>query len=137
LALPVLVRLRFEIHADPAKQTTIDREVLMTTKEVDKYLSELELINHELGRQKGFCEGVPRAVLAVYRIRFGAPPAELVAAVERAGDHAELQRLLEIVATRTAEDIAAALRSKPQARSAARVKVSRGGASPRRAAATR
>ncbi len=128
LALPVLVRLRFEIPADPAKQTTIDREFLMTTKEVDKYLRDLQ--------QEGRDEGFAQAVLAVYKTRLGAPTAALVAAVERAGDHAELQRLLEIVTTRSAEDVAAALRA-PRARSAARVKVSRSSASPRRAATTR
>ena len=148
LALPVLVRLRFEIPADPAKQTTIDREFLMTTKEVDKYLRDLQRKGLEKGleeglekgrqegRQEGLDEGFSKAVLAVYRARLGAPTAALVAAVERAGDHAELQRLLEIVTTRSAEDVAAALR-KPRAKAAARAKVSSSSAAPRRAAVAR
>jgi hypothetical protein len=128
LALPILVRLRLGIPADPAKQTTIDREFLMTTKEIDKYLANLH--------QKGCDEGFSRAVLAIYKARFGAPPAALVAAVERAGDEAELQRLLEIVGTRSAEDVAAALKN-PRAKAPARAKVGRRSASPRRAAAAR
>ena len=136
LALPVLVQLRFEIPADPAKQTKIDREFLMTTKEVDKYLRDLQQKGREEGRQEGRDEGFAQAVLAAYRARLGAPPAALMAAVERAGGHAELQRLLEIVTTLSAEDVAAALR-KPRAKPAARAKVSSRGASPRRAAVSR
>ncbi len=128
LALPILIRLRLEIPADPAKQTTIDREFLMTTKDVDKYLENL----HQKGRGEGFSE----AVLVVYGARFGAPPAALVAAVERAGDQAELKHLLEIVTTLSAEDVAAALR-KPRTKPPARAKVSRRSASPRRASVAR
>src|SRR6185503_7512061 len=47
LALPILERLRLEIPADPAKQTTIDREFLMTTQEIDKYLEDLEQKSHQ------------------------------------------------------------------------------------------
>jgi hypothetical protein len=128
LALPILVRLRLEIPADPAQQTTTDREFLMTTQEVDKYLETLQ--------QKGRDEGFAQAVISAYRARLGAPPAALVSAVERASDHAELQRLLELVTTRSAEDVAAALR-KPRAKPAARAKVSRRSASPRRASVAR
>jgi hypothetical protein len=132
LALPILVRLRLEIPADPAKQTTTDREFLMTTKDVDKYLEDLE----EQGRERGRDEAFSKAVLVVYSARFRAPPAAVVAAVERVGDQAELQRLLEIVSTRSVEDVAAALR-RPRAKPPARAKVSRRSASPRRAAAAR
>jgi len=128
LALPILVHSRLEIPADPAKQTTTDREFLMNTKDVDKYLADLE--------QKGRDEGFSQAVLAIYRIRFGAPPVALVTAVERAGDQAEIQRLIEIVTTLSAEDVAAALR-KPRAKQPTRAKKSTRGASPRRASVTR
>ena len=124
LALPILVRLRRDIPADPAKQTTIDREFLMNTKDVDKYLADLE--------QKAFSQ----AVLVVYRARFGTPPAALVAAIERAEDHAEIQRLIEIVTTLSAEDVAAALR-KPRTKQPARAKINRRSASPRRASVAR
>ncbi len=132
LALPILVRLRLEIPADPAKQTTLDREFLMTTQDVDKYLEGL----HQKGLKEGLEKGFSRAVLAAYRARFGAPPAAVVAAVEGAGDQAELERLLEMVTTLSAEDVAAALR-KPGAKQPARAKVSRRSAAPRRASVAR
>jgi hypothetical protein len=124
--------LRLEIPADLAKQTKIDREFLMNTREVDEYLANLEQKGREEGREEAFSQ----AVLVAYRARFGAPPAALVAAVERAGDQAELQRLLEMVTTRSEEEVAAALR-KPRAKPAARAKTARRSAAPRRAAASR
>jgi len=128
LALPILVRLRLEIPADPAKQTKSDREFLMTTEEIDKYLEEL--------RKEGLDEGFAQAVLAAYEVRFGAPPAALVAAIERARDRAALQRWLEIVTTRSAEDVARALR-KPRSTPSARRKIDRRSAAPRRPSASR
>lgn len=136
LALPILVRLRLEIPADPAKQTTIDREFLMTTKEIDKYLEDLHQKGREEGRGEGRGEGLSKAVLVVYSARFGTPPAALAAAVQRVSDQAKLQRLLEIVGTGSAEDMAAALR-KPRAKPPARAKVGRRSASPRRASVAR
>ena len=120
--------MRLDIPADPAKQTKIDREFLMTTREIDKYLEDL--------RQEGRDEGFAQAVLAAYRVRFGAPPAGLVAAVERASDQAELQRWLEIVTTRSAEEVASALRQ-PRSAQSARRKPTRRSAAPRRAPASR
>lgn len=132
LALPILVRLRLGIPADPAKQTTIDREFLMTTKEIDKYLEDLEEKSRERGRDEAFS----KALLVVYGARFGAPSAAVLAAVARVSDQTEIQRLLEIVGTGSAEDLAVALR-KPRAKAPARAKVGRRSASPRRAAAAR
>jgi hypothetical protein len=174
LALPILVRLRLEIPADPAKQTTIDREFLMTTQEIDKYLEQLHKEGlqkglqegRQVGREEGLQEGLQegrkvgrdeglqkglqegrkvgrdegfaQAVLAAYRVRFGAPPAALVAAVERASDHAALLRWLEMVTTQSAEDVAAALR-RPTTTKRARAPrtLNRLGASTRRASTSR
>jgi hypothetical protein len=83
----------------------------MTKKEIDKYLEQVQFYEDYLqGLQKGRAEGFAQAVLVAYRARFGAPPAALVAAVERASDPAALQRWLEMVTTQSAEDVAAALR---------------------------
>jgi hypothetical protein len=122
LALPILVRLRLEIPADQAKQTTTDREFLMITKEIDTYIEDLEEKMLQKGRREGRDEGFAQAVLAAYKARLGAPPPALVAAVERAGDLTALQRLLKMVTTLSAEEVAAALR-KPRAKPAARAKV--------------
>lgn len=93
------------------------------------------------------CSGRPSAALAGFRFRRSPRSAgiydgpalartRIVVIIERVGDQAELQRLLEIVSTRSAEDVAAALR-KPRAKTPARAKVSRRSASPRRAAPAR
>ncbi len=58
LAVPILVRLRFEIHADPAKQTKIDREFLMNAKEIDRYLEQVEEKGAER-RAHGRAQGEP------------------------------------------------------------------------------
>jgi hypothetical protein len=136
LALPILVRLRLEIPADPAKQTTTDREFLMITKDFDNYLENLEERGREQGLEQGRDEAFSKAVLVVYGARFGAPSAAVVAAVARLSDQAELQRVLEIVSTGSAADVAAALR-KPRTKAPARAKAGRQSASPRRAAAAR
>ena len=108
----------------------------MTKKEGDKYLKELYQKGYEEGFKQGLWEGFSQAVLMVYKFRFGARPAALVAAVERAGDHAELERLIAIVATLSAEGVSAALR-KPRTKQPARAKISRRSASPRRASVAR
>jgi hypothetical protein len=152
LALPILVRLRLEIPTDPAKQTKSDREFLMRQRDVDKYLEQLhndglekglELgrdegrkEGREEGREEGRGEGFAQAVLAAYRARFGTPPAELLAAVERAQDHADLERWLALVTTRSMDEVTAALRQSRAAKPAARAKTRRS-TSPRRASASR
>jgi hypothetical protein len=128
LALPILVRLRLETPTDPAKQTKSDREFLMTTVDVDKYLKQL----HNAGRDEGFAQ----AVLEAYQTRFGRPPAALVAVIERTREHADLRRWLEIVVTRSAEEVTAALHQPQTAQSAARSR-NRRSASSRRTSAPR
>ncbi len=138
LALPLLVRLRLEVPADPAKQTEIDREILMTAKEIDKYLKRIEHVEELCAKaaKEGREEGVANSLLVVYRTRFGAPPAAVVAAVEGERDPATLQRWLEIVATRSVEEAVAALR-RPRKGPASRSTAKRRSASPRRAAPSR
>ena len=104
----------------------------MTTRDVEKYLEQLRDEGVQRGRDQGFAQ----AVLVAYRARFGAPPAALVAAVEQVRDHAALERWLERVTTRSAEEIAAALRRPRRARPAGLTK-SRRRASPRRTSAAR
>ncbi len=117
LALPILANLRLEVPAEPSKQTESDREFMMTTEEYKKWLDGLA----QEGAQKGAQKGVADSVLMVYRARFGAAPAALVAVVESAPDRAALERWLVLVSTGTEEEVAAALpkrRAKPAARSA-------------------
>ena len=128
LAVRILVQLRLEIPTDPAKQTPSDREFLMTMREVDRYLKQLHKDGLEKGREegleKGRAEALAGAVLDVYRLRFGAPPPALTAAVKGAADYAELKRWHEIVVTGSADDVAAALR-RSHKKQPARVKAKR------------
>ena len=108
----------------------------MTTKEIDKLLERLHDEGLEKGLEKGREEGFAQAVIAAYRARFGEPPSAFVAAVGRASNQAALQRLLKLVTTRTAEDVAAALRRSAQTKRGARA-TNRRVASPRREATSR
>ena len=65
LALPILVRLRLTVPADPAKQTSDDQEFLMDTQDV------VEALRQE-GRREGLVEGERKALLRQLRRRFGA-----------------------------------------------------------------
>lgn len=99
----------------------------MNTQDVDKYLQQLHneglakglKKGREEGLGKGLKKGFGQAVMAAYQARFGAPPVDLVAAVERARDQAELERWLQIVITRSADEVIAALR-RPRAASSGR-----------------
>ena len=109
LALRLLVELRLQVPADPARQTRSEQEFLMSTVDVDKYLSDIERAGVEKGRNEGFAE----AVLSVCRTRFGSAPAALTSAVKAASDAAELRRLLDLVTTLSSkEELTAALGAK-------------------------
>lgn len=143
LALPILVQLRLEIPTDPAKQTKIDREFLMTTRDVEKYLEALEAKGREKGIKEGLKTGreegreaLVKSILTVYRARFGEPSKALVAAVEQATDLATLECWVPIVATRSANEVAAALIKPRPTRTTRRLKTTPR-VSPRRAAASR
>ena len=136
LALPILVQLRFEITSEPAKQTTIDREFLMNTREVNEYLAALEERGRTRGREEGREEALAEVLLMAYTTRFGAPPGAFVAAVKRADGPAARQRLLALVITKSADEIAAVVR-KPRAKPAVNKTATRRSATPRRGAAAR
>jgi hypothetical protein len=78
--LPILVRLRIEIPADPAKQSKSDREFLMTTQEVEQYLEQL----HQEGRQEGERAGIARMLLEQLGAKLGPVPAKVQARVRNA-----------------------------------------------------
>lgn len=63
------------------------------------------------GRKEGLSEGLAKALLAFYEARFGAPPAELSAAVGRMQDPAILSDWIQLAGTRSAEDFASAVRA--------------------------
>jgi len=100
LALPILLRLRLTVPSDPTKQTTDDQEFLMDTQDIV-----------ETWRREAIQEGVKHSLVEVYEARFGAMPEDLRAVVEDIDDEPTLVRWLRLVGTRSADEIAAAIRS--------------------------
>jgi hypothetical protein len=102
LALPLLLRLRVEVPADPAERTRDDEEFYMSTQDIVENLI-------EQGRRQGLEEGAHRALLTLYTTRFGEPPRTIVAAVQGAKDLGALDGWLSVFATGSPSEIAAAV----------------------------
>jgi hypothetical protein len=120
LALPILLRLRLTVPRDPAKQTTDDQEFLMDTQDivetwrreaVQEGVEQGVKQGLEQGLEQGVRQGVAHSVVEVYEARFGAMPEDLRAVVEDIDDEPTLIKWLRLVGTRSADEIAAAIRS--------------------------
>jgi len=104
LALPILLRLRLEIPADPAKQMNDDQEFLMNTQDiVDTWRQEAV--------QEGVERGTARSLVDIYEARFGSMPEEIRAVIEDTHDEIILRAWLKLAGTRGADEIAAAIRT--------------------------
>ena len=120
LALPILLRLRLTVPSDPAKQTTDDQEFLMDTQDIVEAWRR-EAIEQgreqgikqgrEQGIKQGREQGVAHSLVAVYEARFGAMPEDLRAVAEDTDDEPTLLTWLRLAGTRSADEIAAAIRS--------------------------
>lgn len=130
--MPLLVRLRIELSADPAKQTKSERAFLMKTIDVDKYLADLEA----KGRADGQREALVKTFLRVYRLRFGEPSSHVAATAEQMSDLATLESWIDLATTRPVEEVNKAVAKAKPARPVRRVKLA-GTVSPRRASASR
>lgn len=102
LALPILLRLRLDIPAEPMKRTQDDEEFAVSTYEL------VDLIQQS--RQEGRDEGFAEALLELYADRFGAPPPELTAIVTSAHDRSQLRAWLKIAACGSVEEVLSAIR---------------------------
>ena len=112
LALPILLRLRLTVPSDPAKQTTDDQEFLMDTQDiVETWRREAVQEGIKQGVQEGIKQGVAHSLVEVYEARFGAMPGDLRAAVEDTDDEPTLVAWLRLAGTRSADEIAAVIRS--------------------------
>jgi hypothetical protein len=110
VAHQTLLDLGVEATADATRRTKEDEEFIMATQEiVEKFLAERE----EQGRQQGRKEELIEALLAVYKARFGETPRSIVTAVESTHDMSVLRRWRDLVATHSADEIAAALCAPP------------------------
>jgi hypothetical protein len=104
LALPLLVKFKLEVPADPAKRTPDDEEFLMDTQDiVERWHSEAV--------QEGRGRGVVDALIEVYETRFGPIPPELRATIEGTHDEPTLHAWFKLAITRAADEIAAAVRA--------------------------
>jgi hypothetical protein len=104
LALPVLLRLRLDVPADPAARTSDDQEFFMDTQDiVEKWRNE--------AIQEGVDFGLAATVIEFYEDRLGTMPAELRSAVEATHDKRTLRTWIKLAATASAPDIAAAIRA--------------------------
>jgi len=73
LALPILVRLRLAVLADPTQRTTDDQEFLMDTEDiVEAWRQEAIREGFQQGERAGFQQGERAVLLRLLRRRFGA-----------------------------------------------------------------
>lgn len=107
IAENTLVESRYEIVADP-NRTPDDEEFMMQTENVAEMIFEKWRTQ---GVEEGRREGDRRAVIRLYAMRFGEVPSEIAAAVHAETDDATLLAWFELVGTKSAEEIAAALAS--------------------------
>jgi len=131
LALPILLRLRLTVPSDPAKQTTDDQEFLMDTQDivetwrreavqegvaqglkqgVAQGLKQGVAQGLKQGVAQGLKQGVAHALVEVYEARFGAMPEDLRAVAEHTADEPTLVAWLRLAGTRSADEVAAAIR---------------------------
>lgn len=107
LALPILLSLRFEVSTDPTRRTEDEQEFFMSTQEtVEKFIQQ----QRSEGRSEGRGEGVREDVVDLFVQRFGEPPADVAAIVERTKDVAVLRGWLRLVAWAPEEEVLATLR---------------------------
>ncbi|MFS8067741.1 MAG: hypothetical protein ACMG6S_15360 [Byssovorax sp.] len=116
LALPILLRLRLEVPADPTKRTRDDQEFLMNTQDIVETWRR-EAIQEGIkqgvkqGVEQGLARGVARSLIDIYEARFGATPAELRAIIEDTHDEPTLRAWLKLAGTRAEDEVAAAIRA--------------------------
>lgn len=117
VALPVLLRLRFEIPTDPAQRTNEDEEFLMSTHDVVETWKQ-RMIEQGVARgmRQGLEQGVAASLLDAYAARFGTTPPDLAAKVSSTHDEATLRTWLKLVVTLSPDEIAAALGLRPASR---------------------
>jgi hypothetical protein len=112
LALPILLRLRLAIPTNPAEQTSDDQEFLMQTQDiVESWRREAVQEGVEKGVQQGLERGVARSLIDFYEARFGAMPDDVRAIIEDTHDEATLRGWVKLAGTRSADEVAAAVRA--------------------------
>jgi flagellar biosynthesis/type III secretory pathway protein FliH len=112
------------VPSDPAEQTTDDQEFLVDTQDiVETWRREAvqEGVKQgveqgikqgvEQGIKQGVEQGIKQGLIEVYEARFGAMSDDLRTVVEGTDDEPTLVAWLRLAGTRSADEIAAAIRS--------------------------
>lgn len=116
-ALPVLLRLRVDVPAEPEQRTREDEEFLMNTQDVvDGWWRQAFKEGVEKGEQLGVEQGLEKGLatarhtfLLLYEARFGRISRALRAVVERSSDPEQITRWSDITAHGEQAEIDAAL----------------------------
>ena len=96
--------LRFDILANPAEQTSDDQEFLMQTQDIVETWRQKAV-------QEGLERGVARSLISFYEARFGAMPDDVRAIIDDTHDEATLDGWVKLAGTRSADEVAAAIRA--------------------------
>jgi flagellar biosynthesis/type III secretory pathway protein FliH len=104
------------VPSDPAEQTTDDQEFLVDTQDIvetwrREAVQEGVKQGVEQGIKQGVEQGIKQGLVEVYEARFGAMSDDLRAVVEDTDDEPTLVAWLRLAGTRSADEIAAAMRS--------------------------
>ena len=129
VAMPLLLATRFELPQDESEEA---REFMMSTQSLyEQWAQQLTEQSRsdglkqgleqglqqgikkgiKQGRQQGRQQGLQQALLTVYRARFGAVSAEVVAIVEATREVDRLERWIEKVSAGSPEDVASEMRA--------------------------
>ena len=115
--LPLLLKYRLQVEADPGGQTAEDKEFLMSTQDA-LALWEQKVRKRERRRaiKEGIKEGIEqgiaparRLLLALYEMRFGPVPSAVRARVEATSDPKVMMAWSELVATASRKEVDGAL----------------------------
>lgn len=106
VAIPALLAARMEIPQTGGDES--DKEFLMSTESLYEQWERKTI-------EQGSTQGAKRALAVFYEARFGTLPAAVAEAIEAMNDTATLERWMVLCATRSQEEIAAALQAELRA----------------------
>lgn len=109
IMVPIMLRWRQAVPASPSKQTSEEKEFLMTAQEAIKMWEQQRQRGIEEGREEGLAPA-RHALLVLYEVRFGRVPKAVRARVEATTDPDTLMGWTDLVARGARADVDRALR---------------------------
>jgi hypothetical protein len=108
VAMPALLALRFEIPHDSTDAD--EQEYVMNSMELyEQWERQVRSEARDQGREQGREQTARKALVNLYRARFGALPPEIAAAIAAMHDPETLDRWLDLFEVKSSDEIAAAL----------------------------